>query len=61
MPITVKCEGCGKTLKVKDELAGKRVRCPGCGQVVMAREQSKPPPTPAGGDAAGWPNDLDLS
>jgi len=34
MPIKVKCGNadCGKTLQVKDELAGKTVRCPGCQQ-----------------------------
>jgi hypothetical protein len=26
--------GCGKTLKVKDEVAGKKVKWPGCGQVL---------------------------
>lgn len=26
----VKCPECGKSLKVSDNLAGKRVRCPGC-------------------------------
>ena len=29
MPITFSC-GCGRSLKVADELAGKRVRCPAC-------------------------------
>jgi len=33
MPITLKC-GCGKYLKVRDELAGKRARCPGCGTIL---------------------------
>jgi len=42
MPITVKCEACGKTLKVKDELAGKRGKCPGCGAVVHVPEASEP-------------------
>jgi len=30
MPITVTCS-CGKSLKVRDELIGKRVKCPACG------------------------------
>jgi hypothetical protein len=30
MPITVTCS-CGKSLKVRDELIGKRVKCPSCG------------------------------
>ncbi|MBL8797211.1 MAG: hypothetical protein JNM56_25135 [Planctomycetia bacterium] len=33
MPITATCT-CGKSVRVKDELAGKRARCPGCGQVL---------------------------
>ncbi len=33
MPIPVKCD-CGKSLKVKDELAGRRIRCPGCQEAV---------------------------
>lgn len=35
MAIQVQCHECGKTLSVKDELAGKRVKCP-CGAVVTA-------------------------
>jgi hypothetical protein len=35
MPLMVDCP-CGKKLKVRDELAGKKVKCPGCGQAVMA-------------------------
>jgi hypothetical protein len=36
MPITAKCPNaaCGKTLRVKDELAGKKVKCPGCGTII---------------------------
>jgi hypothetical protein len=30
MPISVACPGCGKRLKGKDELAGRRVKCPSC-------------------------------
>jgi RNA polymerase sigma factor (sigma-70 family) len=29
-----RCSGCGKLLKVKAELAGKKVKCPQCGQAV---------------------------
>jgi hypothetical protein len=32
MPITFSCP-CGKTLKVKDDLAGERIKCPACGEV----------------------------
>jgi Protein of unknown function (DUF1583) len=30
-PIAVTCAGCGKKLKVKGELAGKKIKCPQCG------------------------------
>jgi hypothetical protein len=38
MPITLACP-CGKTLQVKDELAGKRIKCPGCGGVLDVQEE----------------------
>ena len=31
------CGGCGKKLKVKAALAGKKVKCPACGQVIVAQ------------------------
>jgi ribosomal protein S27E len=31
MPILIRCPGCQKPLKVKEELAGKKVKCPSCG------------------------------
>jgi hypothetical protein len=34
MPIRLPCPGCGKSLSVKEELAGKRVKCPGCAAIV---------------------------
>jgi WD40 repeat protein len=52
MPIAVTCE-CGKQLRVKDDLAGKRIRCPACQTVVTipaaasAPEPTTPPPRPA--------------
>ena len=33
MPISFQC-GCGRSLRVKDELAGLRVRCPGCSSIL---------------------------
>jgi hypothetical protein len=33
MPMSATCR-CGKRLRVKDELAGKRVKCPACGAVL---------------------------
>lgn len=38
MPIALKCEQCGKALKVRDELAGKRVKCPQCQNVLRVPE-----------------------
>ncbi len=40
MAITVKCD-CGKTLKLKDNAAGKRLRCPDCGGSVEVPEQDE--------------------
>jgi hypothetical protein len=34
MPIAFTCEHCGKTLKVRDDLGGRRVKCPQCQNVV---------------------------
>src|SRR5947209_19965792 len=33
MPISIQC-GCGRTLRVKDELAGRKVRCPECSTIL---------------------------
>ncbi len=41
MSTMVKCGSCGKTLSVKEDMAGKRVRCPHCQQV-----QQLPGPKP---------------
>ncbi len=32
--LTLRCPGCGKTLRVKASLAGKKVQCPQCGETV---------------------------
>jgi DNA-directed RNA polymerase subunit RPC12/RpoP len=34
MSVTLQCE-CGKRLRVKDDLAGKRVKCPSCGHAIL--------------------------
>jgi hypothetical protein len=41
VPLTVDvvCSGCGKKLKVKPELAGKKVRCGECGKTVLIAER----------------------
>src|SRR5438034_10143985 len=44
MPISVTCT-CGKRLKAKDEMAGKRARCPACGNSVLIPDpESEPAP-----------------
>jgi DNA-directed RNA polymerase subunit RPC12/RpoP len=35
--LAFRCAGCGRNLKAKPELAGKKLRCPQCGQGVMVR------------------------
>ncbi len=37
--ISFACSSCGKQLKVKDEVAGKKVKCPGCGQVIAVLDR----------------------
>jgi hypothetical protein len=48
MAIKAACPSCGRQLKVKDELAGKKVKCPGCGDHVRIPagegEQAEAPP-----------------
>ena len=43
MPITAKCDSCPAQFKVKDELAGKKVKCPKCKQpfTISAGPKSK--------------------
>jgi hypothetical protein len=41
MPIVVSCK-CGKNLRVKDELAGKRVKCPECAQLTTVPAATLP-------------------
>ena len=49
MPITCRCERCGKTLRVKDELAGKHAKCPGCGGTIRVPQPQE------GGRSGGDP------
>lgn len=46
--IAFSCDKCDKQLKVKDELAGKKVKCPGCGQIVVAPVLTAVSPAPQG-------------
>jgi hypothetical protein len=34
LAVSVACPGCGRRLRAKAELAGKKVKCPGCGKAV---------------------------
>lgn len=43
MAITTTCSGCGKTLAVADEFAGRQARCPQCGQVYTVPLTSQQP------------------
>jgi predicted Zn finger-like uncharacterized protein len=51
MPIALRCPGCNAALKVKDELAGRKVKCPKCAQPVPVPAEA-PVPVPAGEEAA---------
>jgi hypothetical protein len=46
MPISLACPKCQKRLRIKDELAGKRVRCPGCGSLLPVPAPAEPAPAP---------------
>ncbi|MFN0197194.1 MAG: MJ0042-type zinc finger domain-containing protein [Planctomycetaceae bacterium] len=40
MPITVSCPECAQTYRLKDELAGKKVRCKGCETIIPIPQAS---------------------
>jgi serine/threonine protein kinase len=42
-PLSFVCPGCGKKLKVKAELAGKKVKCPQCGKPAQVPEAKAAP------------------
>jgi HlyD family secretion protein len=60
MPISLTCE-CGKQLKIKEELAGKRVKCPGCQEILMVPAYGTPNSAKAANakNAAPPPEDTD--
>jgi len=50
-PISVQCPGCGKKLKARPDLAGKKIKCPQCGKGILIPEASTAElPAPAGGE-----------
>jgi hypothetical protein len=50
VPISIACE-CGRSLRVKDEAAGKKVRCPGC-NAALAVPKPEPEAAPNVDDEA---------
>ncbi len=38
MPVNITCPNCQKTLRLPENLMGKRVRCPGCQEVFTAED-----------------------
>jgi serine/threonine protein kinase len=50
-----KCTACGKTLKVKTELAGRKVRCPHCKEAIVAVPAEDAAPSPAAATAPPKP------
>lgn len=56
MSIEMGCTGCGQTLRVADEHAGKKARCPACGTIVQVPASGEPaPPEPAAGSPFSGP------
>jgi hypothetical protein len=54
MAIKLSCSHCKRALRVKDELAGKRVKCPGCQQVLIVPEPAHPHAEVEALAAAAW-------
>lgn len=56
MPIHTVCTGCGQSLTVGDEHAGKRARCPSCGQIyTVPLSSTTAAPTMPPGQPASTP------
>jgi hypothetical protein len=51
MSIETRCPGCGRTLQVGDEHAGKQARCPLCSEIYVVPANE---PAPAEKDTAMW-------
>jgi hypothetical protein len=54
-PASLRCPGCGKGLKVRAGLAGKKLKCPACGQAVAVPEAGGTRPPAAGPRDASSP------
>jgi uncharacterized protein YxjI len=56
MPVQFACS-CGKQLRVRDELTGKKVKCPGCGAVLTV-EGTAPPPVASAEEEQPRPHEV---
>ena len=43
MPVITTCSACGKKLKIRDELVGKKLKCPACGAVFTGQADAMTP------------------
>jgi ribosomal protein S27E len=43
--VAVMCPECGRNLKIKAELAGKKVKCPQCGKAIVVPQPTRPSKT----------------
>lgn len=59
MAIESICTGCGKTLSVADENAGRRARCPACGQIYTIPPKSNTP-TADSDHLSAYPTDMSV-
>lgn len=60
MPITIQCEDCFETMRVRDDLRGKSVRCKSCGTAIRVTQNAPVATTPkARKKAAPTPDDVD--
>jgi hypothetical protein len=59
MPVLLRC-ACGKLLRARDDLVGKRVKCPGCGAALLV-EATPRPAEPDGGAFQQAPSHRPLS
>jgi hypothetical protein len=67
MAIALACPACKRALKVKDELAGRKIKCPGCAAVLLVPGKKtesetritakKPSPVPVAADDDDEPED----
>ena len=54
MPLELHCPGCGRTLRIGDEHAGRQVRCPACQQISIAPGPTAPDSARTTGSSAAW-------